>query len=440
MERRPRLALAVLCLAVMAVACGGDADDEAAPLADIDRGPEIEVVVAEGEPLVVGVSSALTGPIAQRGSEYRDAVVVGVQLWQEQNGELLLGHPIEVQAEDDACSEPGASVVAAQRHLARAGLVGVIGPQCSGGTAAALPLYGEAGVVAISGSATRTDLTTDQPGDGFFFRTAFRNDLEGTFIAIFILETIEAETVYVIDDSSLFGVDLADAAAGPAEAAGVNVIRESISRGMVDFGDLAARVAAAEPELVAFSGANPEAALLVRQLRDAGYTGLFGAGDAAASTPNFIEPVGEAAEGALFSGCRYPISDAYMDDFVELHGHQPTETFVAQYIDATVALLNAVNLTATDRDGALVFRPTELRDALRSLELTDGATGSFAFDERGDRVPKPGDDLAAVVAAGTDTGSGEIFENLGLIPCQVQDGELILLGGPGTEDNEIRLP
>jgi branched-chain amino acid transport system substrate-binding protein len=436
---RVKLVLVLAALLIVGSACGSD-DDEAGAFVDVARGPDAEVVIAAGEPLVIGVSTALTGPIAQRGREYRDAVAVGVAHWQEQNGELLRGHVIEVHAEDDACSEPGAAVVAASRHLRRPGLVGVIGPQCSGGVESAMPVYAEAGVVAISGGATRTDLTTGQAPDGFFFRTAFRNDLEGTFIASFLLVQLQAERVYVIDDSSSFGVDLADAAERPVLAAGVEVIRESITRGTVDFGELAARVVAANPDFVAFSGFNPEAALLYRQLRDAGYEGLFGAGDGAASTPNFIDPVGEAAEGALFSGCRYPLSEHYLDDFVTLHGRRPTETFVAQYIDATVALLTAVTDVAVVRGDELLVRPTALRDALRSQAVEGGASGSFAFDERGDRVPAPGDDLDAVVAEWLATGEQDVVLDLGLIPCQVQDGELVLLGGPGTEGNEIRLP
>ncbi len=34
--------------------------------------------------------------------------------------------------------------------------------------------------------------------------------------------------------------------------------------------------------------------------------------------------------------------------------------------------------------------------------------------------------------------AGEVFTLLGLIPCQVQDGELVPLGGPGA--GEIRPP
>ena len=66
--------------------------------------------------------------------------------------------------------------------------------------------------------------------------------------------------------------------------------------------------------------------------------------------------------------------------------------------------------------------------------------GASPSIEHGDRVPAPGDNLEAVVAAGFATEEQAVLVELGLIPCQVQDGELVLLGGPGTEGNVIRTP
>jgi branched-chain amino acid transport system substrate-binding protein len=304
---------------------------------------------------------------------------------------------------------------------------------------AASPIYAEAGVVAISGGATRTDLTTDQPEDGFFFRTAYRNDLEGTFVGQFIVDTLEADTVYLIDDNEPFGKDLANAAQTLMKAGGVTVTRRAIGMGDVDFSYLADEVAEQDPDFVAFTGFNPEAALIYRQIRDAGYDGLFGAGDAAASVPNFVEPVGaEAAEGVLFSGCQFPLSQDFLDDFVELHGHEPAATFTAQYADAVTVLLDAVKGAAQEQaDGSLVIQPTALRDAVRATNITDGITGALAFDSNGDRVPKPGDELSEVQETAL-AAQEDVFTTLGLIPCQVQDGELVAMGGPGA--GEIELP
>lgn len=426
------LATALLCLTLLSAACGEDqADDE--PQAPVERGPDVPIVIAPDDPIVVGVSSALTGPIGPRGTEYRDAAVTGVERWKEANGEQIAGHAIEVLAADDGCSEPGVAREAAERLLAQPGLVGVIGPQCSGGAGATIPVYADAGVVAISGSATQTDLTTDQPPDGFFFRTAFRNDLEGTLIGLFLTgDAIEIERAYFIDVAGdPFSIDLADASQAIVDQeGGVALIRDSIQAGAVDFSDLVGRVLQADVQFVGFAGFNPEATLLYRQLRDAGYEGGFGGGDAAASVDNFIEPLGDVSEGVLFSGCQYPLPEDFVDDYERLHDRAPSETFPGQYADAVTVLLNAVAAVAQEQDdGSLVIDPVALRDAVRAGGI-EGLTGPVNFDFNGDRVPEPGQELDDVQAQAFELQDPDIYTAVGLIPCQVQDGRLVPLGGP----------
>lgn len=424
-------------LFIFAACSSGDDADPGATVEPIDRSPETAVVIPAGEPIIIGISSALTGgPTGVRGAEYRDAAVTSIERWKAANGTQIGGHEIEVRAEDDGCSASGVAATAAERLMAVAGLVGVIGPQCSGGVAAVISAYAEAGVVAISGSATATTLTDEQPEDGFFFRTAYRNDLEGTLIGLFL---VGYENAYLIDDGGTYALDLGDSAAGVANDLGVSVTRRSIAPGTVDFSALAEEIVRDNADFVGFAGFNPEAALLYRQLRDAGFTGIFGASDGAASVTGFVEPVGEAAEGVLFAGCTFPLPADFLASFDDLHGYQPTAAFPAQYADAATILLDAVSAVAELRDdGSLVIEPTELRDAVRATVLEDGLSGAIAFNNDGDRIP-PGtanlDEFLAEALANADT-SG--YENLGLVPCQVQNGRLVNLLGPDA--GEIVLP
>jgi branched-chain amino acid transport system substrate-binding protein len=428
--------VAIVVVVVLA-ASGGESDEDVPAVGDIDRGPDTPIVIPADVPIVIGISTALTGSVGERGAEYRDAVITSVNRWKEANGDQIAGHDIEIWSEDDGCTAASQTIVAAERLLALEGLVGVIGPQCSAGAQLVIrTYYPNAGVVTISGSATKTDLTTVQEQRGFFFRTAYRNDLEGTFIGLFLIG-LGAESVYLIDDNELFGRDLANAAATLLRDGDVDVMRRSIDQGTVDFSDLAAEIAADNPDFVVFTGFNPEAALLYRQIRDAGYDGLFGAGDAAASVANFVEPVGADAEGVLFSGCQYPLPADFLEDFVDLHGQEPGATFTAQYADAVTVLLDAVKDVAVDDGGTLVIQPTDLRDAVRATDIEDGISGALAFDANGDRVPKPGDSLPDVQAAALEARDSEIYAKLGLIPCQVQDGELVAGGGPGAVEIEI---
>jgi hypothetical protein len=113
--------------------------------------------------------------------------------------------------------------------------------------------------------------------------------------------------------------------------------------------------------------------------------------------------------------------------------------FAAQYPDAATVLLDAVAAVAEEQDdGSVEIDAIELRDAVRASVLEDGLSGAIAFDENGDRLPPGAVSLTQFVndaLANLDT-SG--YVDLGLVPCQVQDGQLVNLLGPGA--GEIRLP
>jgi len=427
--------MAVAALGLLLAACGDGEKEVAEGAPQVVRDAGTPIVVPAGKPIVVGISAPLTGPDSAGGLEDRDSAIVGVMRWTRANGNQIKGHDIEVRAEDDGCTEAGITAQAAERLLQQEGLVGVIGPDCSAGAQAAVPIYASAGITSISGSATQSDLTIGQPEDGFFFRTAYRNDLAGILAGLFTSEGIGAERVYLVDDGELYGEDLVNYAQRAMAASGVTVTRESVRRGTVDFTELAEQIAQDNPDLVGFAGFNPEAALFYRQLRDAGYDGFFGAGDAAWGPP-FLEPVGaEAAEGVFFVGCALTLPDDFVADFESLHGRPPQDSaFPAQYADAATILLDAVAKTAVEQvDGSLTIDPVELRDAVRETRLEKGVSGGIAFDENGDRLPPGAVSLSTFIDLTIKTGDMDTFAaELGLVICQVQGGKTVNLTGPGA--------
>jgi len=412
------VAVALIGLSSFVAACGGDTASEVdAPPPASARDGGSSITVGADQPVVIGVSTALTGPVGERGTEYRDAVAVGVLRWQAQNGETILDHPIEIHSEDDGCTEADQTAVAAQRLIATAGLVGVLGPQCSAGAAAVISAYADAGVVTISGSATATALTTDRPAGGYFFRAAFRNDLQGNIVGSFVAETLKAKTTVLVDNGETYGQDLAASTERFLVQNGVSVQRETAPQGTVDFSELVTAIARADPGAVGYAGFNPDAALFYRQLRDAGYTGAFGGFDAAASNSEFVAPLGEVANGAYFAGCAIELPDDFRADFEDLHGGPPAAAFNGQYADATRALLDAVERTARrGDDGSLSLDRNELRDAVRATAITDGLTGAITFDSHGDR-------------SSARTEPSDQASDFGLVGCQVEGSELVQIQG-----------
>ena len=416
--RRPwtwAVLLGIVVIVVVVVLATGGGDDEAkGVIGDIHRSPDTPIVVPADEPIIIGVSTALSGPTETLGSEGRDAVIVGVELWKEANDDTIGGHEIEVHAEDDGCFNSEITARAAGHllygrddHQMLPGLVGIIGPLCSDGASRVIHVYAAAGIVMISGSATRIDLTTNQTSPEFFFRTAYSNSQEGALQVRYLIAQLGAATAYLIDDSERYGKDLANSLQARLQQSGIKVTRERITVAVdVDFSDLAARVASDNPDVVIFEGFNPEGALLYRQLRDAGYGGTFLSGHGAAVTSDFIEPLGELAEGAVFAGCPLTLPEEFLLDYVEITGSEPVTGFSAHIADAATVLLDSVAEVAQGQpDGSLVIDPLELRDAVSASTLLFGVSGAIAFDENGDRIGQSAD--------------------LGLTMCRVEDGRFV---------------
>ena len=411
------LSALALVFAFAVGACSSDDEVRDVALADIARSPETSMIIPLGEPVVIGVSSALTGSAAPRGQEYRDAVVVAVEQWKTQNGATIGGHEISIVSEDDGCTEADVTRLAAERLLKRPGLVGVLGPQCSAGAVRTQGIYADAGIVMISGSATSTKLAEQQIGDGFFFRTAYRNDSQGVLIAVYFSDPdfLGASDVYIVHDNETYGSDLAFRAQPLLVEAGLQVTMASIDRGTVDFSELAREITEANPDAMFFAGFNPEAILLLRQLRDAGWNGAYASGDAVCGAANceFLAALGELAEGAAFSGCSPPLDTAFVNEFTEVHGGEPTAAFIAQYSDAATILLNAVRSVAQDEAGAMVIDPKALRDAVSASTLPGGRSGDIAFDSAGDRAFSS--ELADL---------DQFARELGLVPCRIENGAI----------------
>ena len=376
-----------------------DAGDGGAP---VEGG--VEIRIPAGEPILIGISTPLTGPDAGLGIDTRDGFLTGIEQWKRNNEEQIGGHDIDTIVEDDGCSDAATATAAAERIVNTEGVVAVLGPLCSGGAQAAIPLYNESGLVSISASASRVDLAETQPEPKFFFRTPFLNNQEGELQARYMIDELGATAAFVVDDTEPYGEDLANNAQEVLEGEDVQVTREKIERGTTDFSALASRAASDNPDVFYFAGFNPEGQLLLSALRQAGYEGTFVSGDGVLSVADFIEPDPDVAEGAVIFGvCEYAEEITSLYD--EIIGNDPTTPFIPHAFDAAQVLLDAINQVAEDDGGELVIDTGALNSAIREASF-DGTSGSITFDENGDRV-------------------GQTAEEVGLQICLVEDGAFV---------------
>ena len=388
----PRIsgAAAVLLAACVIVGCGSESN-AVRPAQTATAEPLQAITIENGAPLIIGVSVALSGDQMNLGHDIADAATMAVTEF----GAVIGGHLVAVEAADDGCTDAERAVGIARDFTQEEVLAGVIGPMCTTGAQAANKVYEAAGIIHISPSATRVDLSSQ--GEQYFFRTAWRDDLQARAQAEFAREGLSVDSAVVVDDGEPYGKALADAFSEAFESRGGSVMsRERIARGTRDFGSLARELKAMAPDMVVFEGLNPEGALIARALTAETYAGAFMGPDGLLNARDFIGGIGSAAEGAIVSGGAAP-DDSFNLRFFAQFQREATTPFVLQTHDAVTALLRAVDAVAVrNGDGSLTIDRLQLADEMRSQRL-DGLTGAIDFDERGDRGGATASDVGVVI-------------------------------------------
>src|SRR5689334_11982671 len=151
----------------------------------------------------------------------------GAQLAVDQaNAKGDLGFTVKFVQSDDAGSS-AESPAAAQKLIDNSAVVAVLGPGFSAPTFAAEPHYKEAGLVSVSPSATRADLTSS--GFSNFFRVITGDTAQGTKMADFVAVTLKSKSAYVVDDKSAYGAGLVKFIKDELTAKGVKVTSEGLA-------------------------------------------------------------------------------------------------------------------------------------------------------------------------------------------------------------------
>ena len=347
-------------------------------------------MVAAGAPISIGISVATTGDQAGIGRDIADAADLAVQDY----GGTIHGRALKTSVIDDGCTDAEKAVDAARKFIA-ADVAGVLGPMCTTGAQAANSLYERAGIVHISPSATRVDLSAQ--GEQYFFRVSWRDDVQADTQSAYARGTLAVTNVMLVDDSEPYGRGLADEFATAFEGAGGQISsRQRIERGKTDFSALARAAKSASVDAVVFEGLNPEGALIVKALKAEQFAGAFIGPDGLLSVRDFLGEGGSAVEGAIITGGPAP-DDAFVAKFRAKTQRVPTTPFVLQSYDSVTALIKAIDLVATDGPGgSLVIDRAKLAAALRAMRFT-GLTGAIHFDGRGDRATGTASDAGLVI-------------------------------------------
>ena len=331
----------------------------------------------EAGPIKIGVAGAHTGDLASYGLPTVKAAELVTEQVNENGG--LLGRQVELVVEDDVCKPEVAANIGAK--LVGEDVVAVIGHICSGATKAALGIYKDSEIIAISPSATNPPLT--QSGDyPNFYRTIASDDAQARLEVDFAIDELGIEKVAILHDKGDYGKGLAEFAKifVEEESAIEMVLYEGITPGAVDYTAVINKINNSGAEAVIFGGYHPEASKLVTQMRKTGMDITF-ISDDGVKDETFIKVAGEYAEGVYATGPKDTTSNPLAIEAKERHqekyGKDPGAFFLNAYA-AAMALYNAIEAAgSTDYDA--------IREALMA-EWVETPLGEIKFDEKGDAI------------------------------------------------------
>ncbi len=247
-----------------------------------------------GGTVKLGFFGALTGANAQLGINIENGENLAIAQYMATNPKTKV-----VIDAFDSQGQASQAPTGAQKMI-NDKVVAVIGPAFSGESASADPIFEQAGIPNISASATNVKLA--QNGWKYFHRVVAADDAQGPGDANYLVNTLGHKTVAVIDDSSTYGEGLGNYVRTQLKTnGGQDVVDDHVDPNGQDYSATVNKIVAAKPQAVFYGGYYDAAGRLIKQLKDAGFTGTFMSGDGS-EDPGFIKDAGgAAAEGAYLS-------------------------------------------------------------------------------------------------------------------------------------------
>jgi branched-chain amino acid transport system substrate-binding protein len=347
---------------------------------------------------LIGFQGPLSGDSQQLGINMLGGAKAAVEV-ANRRGDLPF--TIRLVTSDDQ-GTPEGGPIAAQKLIDNPDVIAVVGPVFSGATKASEPLFSQTGVLSISPSATNPALTS--LGFQTFYRVVAPDTVQGTAAADYAAKVLGAATVFSLDDRSEYGTGLSRAFETRLGHRDVRVVHDGINP-TKDYTSQATKIIGEHPDVVFYAGYYSEFALLVKALRDKGYTGNVMAGDGA-NDDQLVAQAGRAAEGVFLScACGDANTDPKMAGFVADFGRANNNTKPGTYSGEAYDATNAViDVLRRQNDGA-------------TRESVTAAFGAV--------------DIEGITKRIRFTPNGEVEDDTVYI-YQVKDGKRIILGPTST--------
>jgi len=323
----------------------------------------------------IGLFAPLSGANTTYGQSCQNGALLAVEEANAQGG--LNGKPFELVVQDDE-SRADRAKAAVTQLIEHDKVVAVIGGVTSANSMAAAPVCQKLHIPMITPAATSPEVTG--VGD-CIFRVCFVDPFQGEMMALFASRSLKLTRVAVLEDRrSEYSDGLARYFRQKFEELGGTIVADlNYAAGDDDFAAQIAAIKEADPQGVFVPGYYQEVGLFAAQARAAGVKAQLLGGDGW-NSPRTLELAGDALQGSFFSD-HFSASDPRpeVQDFIKKYRQRfggPPDAIAPLSYDAVGILMAAMRQVG----GTGVPAPTQIRDALASVENFDGVTGPISID------------------------------------------------------------
>ncbi|MGH2480951.1 MAG: branched-chain amino acid ABC transporter substrate-binding protein, partial [Ktedonobacteraceae bacterium] len=238
-----------------------------------------------GVTIKIAADLPVTGLAASSGKPIENGARLAID---EANADknFLPGYTFAFVPLDDAgaagYADPSVGAVNVTSLIEDAEVAGIIGPFNSAAAQSELPLSNPAPLAQLGPSSTSVCLTQNTPDTGCvgqddvlsqvrptarvtYFRIAATDNHQGEVGADYAFKTLKDTSAFVVDDTTLYGSDIAQAFVSKFKADGGDVLDQDSIAATTDYTQELRKIAARRPDIIYFAGLDATGGILMRK-------------------------------------------------------------------------------------------------------------------------------------------------------------------------------
>jgi branched-chain amino acid transport system substrate-binding protein len=326
-------------------------------------------------------------PLSGGQSVLGEAIKNGVTMAVEEFGKTVTAYGFRFVYEPyDDQAKPDVGTANANRIINDADVMAVVGHLNSGVAIPSSEVYAKVGLPAVSPANTNPRVTDRKSTLNVMSRICGRDDVQGPAGADFVVNTLKAKKIFVINNKTAYGQGIADAFEARAKALGAATTPTAVAEQDTDFSAVLNRIVAEKPDAIYFGGIYDQVGLFIKQAKGKGVTVPIVGGDGfdGSDLQKIAGP--ENMKNVYFTTTSAPISalpaaKRFAEKYKAKFGKDP-EGYSAYGYDAARVVIQGISSALRANKGAKPSREAVAK-AIRAVKF-NGITGRIEFNSRGD--------------------------------------------------------